>query len=162
MADCLALAEKNRQNSGVMFVVDTLEFLHRGGRIGGASRYLGTALKLKPLLTVEDGAIEALERVRTKHKAQARLVEMIVGRLGGKSNIHMASLHANAKEDARALMEQLKEQLEIVETVESEVSPFQEDQAKENAGNQTGNGPGSPPAMFVFICHFTNISDMYV
>jgi DegV family protein with EDD domain len=123
MAECLALAEKSRQNSGVLFAVDTLEFLHRGGRIGGASRYLGTVLQLKPLLTLEDGRIEALERVRTKHKAQNRLAEMIIERLDGKPNIRLATLHANAKEDARALLEQIQGRLEIVETIDSEVSP---------------------------------------
>ena len=50
--DCLAIVEKARDNTGILFAVDTLEFLHRGGRIGGASRYLGTALQLKPLLTL--------------------------------------------------------------------------------------------------------------
>jgi len=123
MAECLAIAEKSRQNSGVLFMVDTLEFLHRGGRIGGASRYLGTVLQMKPLLTLEDGRITALERVRTKHKAQNRLAEMIVERLDGKPNIRLASLHASAQDDARALLEQVKGRLEIVETVESEVSP---------------------------------------
>jgi DegV family protein with EDD domain len=123
ITECLSLAEKARQNSGVVFVVDTLEFLHRGGRIGGASRYLGTALKLKPLLTVEGGGIQALERVRTKHKAQNRLVEIIVERLTGKPNIRLATLHANAKDDARALLGQIEGRLDFVETVESEVSP---------------------------------------
>lgn len=122
-AECLAVAEKARQNSGVVFVVDTLEFLHRGGRIGGASRYLGTALKLKPLLTIEDGKIEALERVRTKKKAHARLLDIIVERLTGKSNIRLSTLHANAKDDAQALLEQIKGRLDIVESVGSEVSP---------------------------------------
>ena len=50
MKECIALAEKARANSGVVFVVDTLEYLHRGGRIGGAARFLGTALNLKPIL----------------------------------------------------------------------------------------------------------------
>ena len=47
MTECLAIAEKARANSGIVFVVDTLEFLHRGGRIGGAARFMGTALGLK-------------------------------------------------------------------------------------------------------------------
>jgi DegV family protein with EDD domain len=123
MAECLAAAEKARQNSGVVFAVDTLEFLHRGGRIGGASRYLGTALQLKPLLTIEEGKIEALERVRTKKKAQARLSDIIVERLAGKTNIRLATLNANAVEDANALLERTSSRLEVVEKVYSEVSP---------------------------------------
>jgi DegV family protein with EDD domain len=123
MADCLAVAGKARDNSGILFAVDTLEFLHRGGRIGGASRYLGTALQLKPLLTLEEGKIEALERVRTKKKAHARLSDIVVERLEGKSNIRLATLHANAAEDANALLEKTNTRLEVVEKVYSEVSP---------------------------------------
>ena len=123
LAECLAVAEKARANSGIIFAVDTLEFLHRGGRIGGASRYLGTALQLKPLLTLQEGKIEALERVRTKKKAHARLSDIVVERLAGKPNIRLATLHANALEDATALLEQTSERLNVVEKVFSEVSP---------------------------------------
>lgn len=123
LAECLAVAEKARDNSGILFAVDTLEFLHRGGRIGGASRYLGTALQLKPLLTLEEGKIEALERVRTKKKAQARLSDIVVERLAGKPNIRLATLHANATEDANKLLEKTCERLDVVEKIYSEVSP---------------------------------------
>ena len=123
LAECLAVVEKARANSGILFAVDTLEFLHRGGRIGGASRYLGTALQLKPLLTIEEGKIEALERVRTKKKAQSRLSDIVVERLAGKSNIRLATLHANAVEDANALLDMTSSRLDVVEKVFSEVSP---------------------------------------
>jgi DegV family protein with EDD domain len=123
LAECLSAAEKTRANSGVFFAVDTLEFLHRGGRIGGASRYLGTALQLKPILTIEDGKIEALERVRTKKKAHARLSDIVVERLQDKSNVRLATLHANAVEDANELLEKTAERLNVVEKIYSEVSP---------------------------------------
>jgi len=123
LADCLAVAEKARDNSGILFAVDTLEFLHRGGRIGGASRYLGTALQLKPLLTIEEGKIEALERVRTKKKAHARLSDIIVERLAGKPNIRLATLNANAVEEANVLLEKTSNRLDVVEKIYSEVSP---------------------------------------
>ncbi|MFN2234333.1 MAG: DegV family protein [Anaerolineales bacterium] len=123
LAECLSAAEKTRANSGVFFAVDTLEFLHRGGRIGGASRYLGTALQLKPILTIEDGKIEALERVRTKKKAHTRLSDIVVERLQGKSNVRLATLHANAVEDANELLEKTAERLDVVEKIYSEVSP---------------------------------------
>lgn len=123
LAECLAAAENTRANSGVLFAVDTLEFLHRGGRIGGASRYLGTALQLKPILTIEDGKIEALERVRTKKKAHARLSDIVVERLRDKSNIRLATLHADAVEDANVLLEKTAERLDVVEKIYSEVSP---------------------------------------
>lgn len=123
MEECLAVVKKARDNSGILFAVDTLEFLHRGGRIGGASRYLGTALQLKPLLTLEEGKIEALERVRTKKKAHERLSDIVVERLAGKPNIRLATLHANAGEDANLLLEKTCARLDVVEKVYSEVSP---------------------------------------
>ena len=123
MAECLAAVGKARDNSGIIFAVDTLEFLHRGGRIGGGSRYLGTALQLKPLLTIEDGKIEALERVRTKRKAHTRLSDIVVERLAGKPNIRLATLHADAAEDAGTLLDKTCDRLDVVEKVYSEVSP---------------------------------------
>ena len=60
LAECKALAEKGVGHVGVVFAVDTLEFLHRGGRIGGGSRFLGTALNIKPILELKGGRIEAI------------------------------------------------------------------------------------------------------
>ncbi len=65
------------QKAQIYAVVDTLEYLHKGGRIGGASKFFGDLLQIKPLLTVVDGRIDALEKQRTKKKAMARLVEIV-------------------------------------------------------------------------------------
>ena len=123
--ECVAAAEKARQNSGIIFAVDTLEFLHRGGRIGGASRYLGTLLRFKPLLTVtKEGKIDALEKVRTKKKAQKRVSDIVVEQLQGKPGVRLATLNANAPEEAQALLEYTRGRLDdVVETIFSEVSP---------------------------------------
>lgn len=123
LAECKSIVEAAKDRSGVILSVDTLEFLHRGGRIGGASRFLGTALQLKPLLEVREGRIEPLERVRTKKKAQQRLADLVVERVNGKDNIRISTLHANAAEDARALLTHLKGRVNAVEFVLSEVSP---------------------------------------
>lgn len=117
------LTETTRKHTGVLFVVDTLEFLHRGGRIGGAQRLLGTALNFKPILELKEGRIESLEKVRTKSKAYARVLELLVDRIGSKSNIHLATLHANAETDARELLARAVEQLHPVETIFTCVSP---------------------------------------
>jgi len=121
--ECAAIARKSQSKSGVLFAVDTLEFLHRGGRIGGASRFLGTALQLKPILELIGGRIEPIERVRTKKKAHDRLIEMVLDRVKGKDNIRLATLHANAAEDAKTLMHRILNEVEPVEVVHSEVSP---------------------------------------
>jgi DegV family protein with EDD domain len=123
LSECKAIAESVRERSGVIFAVDTLEFLHRGGRIGGGARFLGTALKLKPLLEVANGGIEALDKVRTKRKAHNRVADLIMARVAGKKNIRLATLQANAEDDARALLAQVNEKLEVVENIFSEVSP---------------------------------------
>ncbi len=73
----LEAARLAHDRTGLLIVVDTLEFLHRGGRIGGAAHLLGTALNLKPLLEVRDGRVEAVERVRTRTKALARLLDIL-------------------------------------------------------------------------------------
>ena len=123
LEECIAIAEKARQNCGVVFAVDTLEFLHRGGRIGGGSRFLGTALKLKPILEVKGGRVEAVERVRTRKKSLDRLVELIEERVAGRTPIRLATLHANAENDARECLDMAERRMEVRESVFTSVSP---------------------------------------
>jgi DegV family protein with EDD domain len=118
-----ALARSAKQKTGVVLVVDTLEFLHRGGRIGGANRFLGTALSIKPLLELREGRIEPIERVRTKSKAVARLLDLLEQRIAGRGNLRLAVLHAAAEQEARDLLEVAAKRLNPIETVFSEVSP---------------------------------------
>lgn len=110
-AEVLAQVEHVRETAQVLFVVDTLEFLHRGGRIGGAARFLGTALNLKPLLTVENGRVEALEKVRSRRKSLQRLVELAAERLGGRPMDEVAVLDVDAREEADEVISQVVEQL---------------------------------------------------
>lgn len=121
--EAVAIARTARNYTGVMFVVETLEFLHRGGRIGGASRLLGSALNLKPLLELRDGRVEPVEKVRTKAKARARMLDLIEERLAGQSNIRLAGLHAAAEEEAQDLLEEAEKRCNPVETIFTEVTP---------------------------------------
>ncbi len=121
--DCAALAEKAREHVGVYFVADTLEFMHRGGRIGGATRFIGSALNLKPILALKDGRVEAEDRVRTKSKALDRVLELVREQVKGKSNIRVATVHANAEHEARALLHRAARELNAVESILSPVSP---------------------------------------
>jgi DegV family protein with EDD domain len=123
LAECRSLAEKAIAHTGVVFAVDTLEFLHRGGRIGGGARFLGTALKMKPILELKEGRVESVERVRTRKKSLDRLVELVVERVGGRTPVRLAALNAAAPDDARWLMEQISQRLNPTEMVFSEVSP---------------------------------------
>jgi DegV family protein with EDD domain len=112
-----------KNNSGVLLTVDTLEFLHRGGRIGGGARFLGTALNIKPILELKDGKIEAVERVRTRGKAVARLLELLEERVGSRRKVRLAALHAKAEAEARDLLERASSRVNLVESVFSTVSP---------------------------------------
>lgn len=123
LAECKELTEKSRQSTGLYITVNTLEFLHRGGRIGGGARFLGTALNLKPILEVKDGRLEAVERVRTRGKALNRVVELVEQQVKGRRPLRLASLHANSPVDAQIMLDQLKGRLEVDEEVISIVSP---------------------------------------
>lgn len=132
LRDAQALAEKARDHTGVYFAVDTLEFLHRGGRIGGAQRFLGTALNMKPVLAIIDGRVEPIERIRTKSKALDRVLELVMEQTKGKPHIHLATLHANAPMEAKNLLERASKELHAEESILTEVSPV--------IGNHTGPG----------------------
>ena len=123
LKDAIALAEKSHEYTGLFFAVDTLEFLHRGGRIGGAQRFIGSALNLKPILAIQDGRVEGIERIRTKSKAQDRILELCIEKVNRRSPVRLATLHANAAEDAKALLARAEQALSPIETVFTEVSP---------------------------------------
>jgi DegV family protein with EDD domain len=89
-----------------LFYVDTLEFLRRGGRIGAASALLGTALSVKPILRVSDGAIVVSDKVRTASRGLARLVDLAV-EAAGDSTVDIAVHHLVATERAEALRRSL-------------------------------------------------------
>jgi fatty acid kinase fatty acid binding subunit len=123
MVECVQLAQEATKHTGVFFAVDTLEFLHRGGRIGTGSRYLGTALNIKPILEVRDGAVEAVERVRTRRKSLSRIIELVSEHIKGQKPVRLATLHANAPEEARIVLDEANEKLSAIESIYSEVSP---------------------------------------
>jgi DegV family protein with EDD domain len=97
-------------STDMLFYVDTLEHLRRGGRIGAAAALVGTALAVKPLLHVVDGRIAPLEKVRTASKALARLEEIAVQR-AGDGPVDVAVHHLAAQEKAAQLAERLRARL---------------------------------------------------
>lgn len=140
LQECRELAEKARQHVGVVFAVDTLEFLYRGGRIGGASRFLGTALNIKPILELVNGRVEAINKVRTRKKSIEMLLNLAEQRIGGRQPVRLATLHANAAEEARELLELGNQRIGAVELIFSEVSPV----------IGTHAGPGTVGLAFMF------------
>ncbi len=77
LAECKTIAEDMLARMNIYAVLDTLEFLQRGGRIGRASLLLGTLLNFKPLLTVKDGEVLPLEKPRTRSKAHERIAQLL-------------------------------------------------------------------------------------
>ena len=90
-----------------LFVVDTLEHLRRGGRIGSAAAILGSALAVKPVLHVVDGRVVPLEKVRTSARALARLVQHVVEH-AGEREVSLAVHHLAAAERADRLVTELR------------------------------------------------------
>ena len=122
LAEVAAAARELVPRVNVLFVVETLEYLHRGGRIGGASRLLGSALRIKPLLHLTEGRIDALGRVRTKRKAVQHMLEVMAERVGD-APVHAAVIHANTPDEAVRLQEQVRERFPCAELYLAELSP---------------------------------------
>jgi len=121
--EVIAAAEEVRDQVHIIFAVDTLEYLHRGGRIGGAQRFLGTALKIKPLLHLEGGHIEPLAQVRTKRKAIAQMLDIVEERLGGRQMGEASILEADNPEEGKVVAQQVKERFGISTVYHAMVSP---------------------------------------
>lgn len=123
-AAMVAAAEERARHTRIVFVVDTLEYLHKGGRIGGAAKLVGTALNLKPLLAIVDGRIEPLERIRTRSKALEQMLEVATDGIDTSKPYGAAILHAEVPEDAAWAAEKYKELYSPAEFMMGEVTPI--------------------------------------
>jgi DegV family protein with EDD domain len=91
------------------FLVDTLEYLQKGGRIGGAKALLGEMLQIKPILCVQNGQVEQFEQQRTKRRAVARLLEIVKASCPSEAEAHLCVMQAGALDEAETLVSALKE-----------------------------------------------------
>ncbi len=99
----------------VLFVLDTLEFLHKGGRIGGAKMLVGSLLQVKPILQMINGVIEVFESQRTKRKAVARIKELVAEQCPHNDDAHVTIMHGDVIEEAAELAADLKQSLGVSE-----------------------------------------------
>jgi DegV family protein with EDD domain len=90
-------AQTAADHSQFIFTLNTLEYLYRGGRIGGARRFIGTALSIKPVLHLKDGEADVLESIRTRRRAVARLVEL-AARYKDRRPLSLGVVHSGAPE----------------------------------------------------------------
>jgi DegV family protein with EDD domain len=125
--------ERAKQEMQLFFVVDTLEYLAKGGRIGNAKAFLGTILKVKPILVLQDGAIEPLEQVRSKSKATARMLDLVEEYVGGNGRTSkVAVTHALVPKDAELIGQELVGRLGCGQPLMGELGPV--------IGTHTGPG----------------------
>jgi DegV family protein with EDD domain len=116
-------AEAMRESVNLLFVVDTLEYLHRGGRIGGAKRLFGTALNIKPLLHFDQGVIQPLSQARTKKKGLQVLLDITEDRLAGKKMPEAVVVNVDCPDEGRVLMDMVKDRFNPPQIHTSGVSP---------------------------------------
>jgi len=107
----------------VYFIVDTLEYLHRGGRIGAAAKLFGTALNLKPVLEIRDGIVTPVAKVRTRRKALDKVLELLQEQLQGADQVHMAVLDVAAPQEVAQFRGQLEARFHPVEMISAECGP---------------------------------------
>jgi len=107
----------------IYFLVDTLEYLAKGGRIGGAKRLVAELLEIKPILQIKDGQVESFEQQRTKKRALARLVEITKEQCSGGAESHLCVLQVEAEKEAQALVEELKSTIPVTEIPIYELPP---------------------------------------
>lgn len=106
-----------------LFVVDTLEYLRRGGRIGAARAWIGKLLDIKPILGVADGEVVPVDRARGGRAAHPRILELMAGRADAKRPMVAGFAHANAPVWADRLRKLVEERFRVVETLTAEMGP---------------------------------------
>lgn len=102
---------------------DTLKYLYMGGRIGQAKRLVGSLLRIKPLIGMDDGVIVPLGQVRSRSKAYQAMADRVEAAVGSMGKIKVAYVHAAAREEVAKLQELVEEKLTCVESLVAELSP---------------------------------------
>jgi DegV family protein with EDD domain len=107
----------------IYFLVNTLEYLQKGGRIGGAKALIGELLQVKPILCVREGQVEPFEQQRTKKRALARLVEIVEEQCPKSPEAHLCVMHADAIAEAGLLAIDLKSRMNLTSIPIYELPP---------------------------------------
>jgi DegV family protein with EDD domain len=123
MVEIVARLEDIRERLQFLFLVDTLEFLRKGGRIGQAQALIGTLLGIKPILGMVDGEVVPVDKVRGGRRAQPRLMEILRERVDTSRPVFVATAHASAPKWGERLKDVLADTFDIVELLEGEIGP---------------------------------------
>ena len=108
LATCAARAGGVLEGLQIYFAVDTLEYLHRNGRIGRAQHLMGTLLNMKPILTISEGLVGPFDRVRGKSKVIPRLLEIVKEKVPPGGEVLLAVVHGNALQQAGEIVNGLR------------------------------------------------------
>lgn len=132
MEEALVPIRQVIEQQKIVFSVDTLEYLYKGGRIGGAAALVGSLLQFKPLLYFNDGIIAALERVRTSRRALMRMVELMAGWMGDEEPVRAVAIEAACKDRGEALAELVRQRMNVTDLRLDTLTPV--------LGTHVGNG----------------------
>jgi len=132
MDEIVARVEQMRRDMKLYFVVDTLEYLQRGGRIGLAAAFVGTLLKVKPILTLDEGIVKPLDMVRSKRKAIQRLLAELEAHVAPGQPVQAIVMHAQVPGEVNELEAEVRRCFNCQRTIFGEVGPV--------IGTHTGPG----------------------
>lgn len=117
------LARKLAGNVKLRAIIDTLEQLKRSGRASGMQAMFGSLLKVKPIIQIENGKLEPIDKVRTREKALARLQEIIEAQVAPGTKLHASVIHTNAPDRAKLLSDWVAGRYHCVELYIAEAGP---------------------------------------
>ena len=121
--ETVALARRLAGNVKLYAIIDTLEQLKRSGRASGMQAMFGSLLSIKPILKIENGKLEPMDKVRTRDKALARLKELVEGQVAPGTRLHAAVIHTNAADRAAELAAWIDGRYDCVERYTAEAGP---------------------------------------
>jgi DegV family protein with EDD domain len=121
--DIVALLERLKQSTGVIFAVADLDYLRRGGRISHIERLLASTLRLVPILQIRNSPIQPVERVRTQARVIPKLIDLVAERVQGRRPLRVGVVHADAEPRAFELAKAVRERLAPDEVIISEITP---------------------------------------
>ena len=121
--EVISVTQRAAGATGILFTLHDLDYLYRGGRIGALRRFLGSMLGVRPIAEIRAGSIEPIERVRTYHEAESRLLELTEERVAGRRPLRLAVVHANAEDRARTLLAAAEERFRPEESIIHDINP---------------------------------------